>query len=405
MLKNLLSVKNFNTSKSSKTLALTENLLYNYDIKMKEHLVKNELLRPLRVGETLEGRVIGTGRSAVFLDLGAFGTGIVYGANFYEAKDILKNTKTGDKVLVKIVDIENEDGYIELSLTQAREELSWEALKQKQQNNESIKIKVLKANKGGVLTEIAGIPGFLPTSQLAPEHYPKVENADSTKILRRLQRLIGKELKVKVLDLDPREGKLILSEKAGLTEKTKELLKDYKKGEIVECEATGIVDFGVFVKFPLPSENKKSKESQDKTETEAKQQLEGLIHISELDWQIIENPSDIVTVGQKLKAKIVEIVDNKVSLSLKALKKDPWKNVDKKYKKGDVIKGKVIKFNPFGAFVQIAQGIQGLCHISEFGTQTKMEETLEINKEHEFEILSIEAAEHRMNLKTKLVES
>lgn len=364
--------------------------------------LKNELLSPVKIGETLEGTVIGAGRSAVFLDLGAFGTGIVYGVNFYEAKDILKDIKIDDKVFVKVIDIENEEGYVELSLTQAREELSWEALRQKQNKNETIKVKIMKANRGGLLTTVANIPGFLPTSQLAPEHYPKVEGADAAEILRRLQKLIGKELKVKILDLDPREGKLILSEKAGLTEKTKELLKNYKKGEIVECEITGIVDFGAFVKFPVASENKKSTEPAEKTENKEEKQLEGLIHISELDWQIIENPSDVVKVGQRLQAKIVEIANSKVSLSLKALKKDPWENIDKTHKKGDIIKGKVIKFNPFGAFVQVAPGIQGLCHISEFGTQIKMEKSLEIGKNCEFEILSVEPAEHRMNLKPKL---
>jgi len=151
---------------------------------------------------------------------------------------------------------------------------------------------------------------------------------------------------------------------------------------VAEGEITGITDFGVFIKFGEKGE-----------------ELEGLIHISELDWQLIEDPTDVVKVGDKVQAKIISIIDDRVSLSLKALKKDPWEGIEENYKKGDVVHGKVTKFNPYGAFVQIAPKIQGLCHISEFGTKTKMESSLEVGKEYDFQILSIDPAEHRMSLK------
>jgi small subunit ribosomal protein S1 len=279
--------------------------------------------------------------------------------------------------------LENEEGYIELSLRGASKELTWEVLKQKKEKGEFLIVKILGANKGGLLTEVSGIPAFLPVSQLLPEHYPRVERAEASKILTALQKFIGKELKIKIFDLDPREEKLILSEKIQEVEKIKEILKNYKIGQVVEGEITGITDFGAFMKF-------------------GPKNLEGLIHISELDWKLIENPSEIVKVGEKVKAKIIEISDDKISLSLRALKKDPWKDIEKKYKKGDVVPGKVTKFNPFGAFVQITPKIQGLCHVSEFGTKAKMEEILKINKKYNFQILSIDPAEHRMSL--KLVE-
>jgi len=167
-------------------------------------------------------------------------------------------------------------------------------------------------------------------------------------------------------------------------------LKKYEIGDVVETEVTGIVDFGVFVKF-LPSEAL-AKEGSIQT-------LEGLIHISELDWQLIENPSEIVKLGQKIKAKIIDISNGKVSLSLKALKKDPWKDIKEKYKKGDIVKGEVTKFNSFGVFIKISPQIQGLCHVSEFGSQKKMEETLKTGEKHDFKILLIEPLEHRMTLK------
>lgn len=223
----------------------------------------------------------------------------------------------------------------------------------------------------------------MPVSQLSAENYPRVEGAESLKILKELQKFVGQEMEVTIFDLDTREGKLILSERAKEIEKVKELLKNFKVGDTVEGEITGITDFGVFIKFN-------------------EGELEGLIHISELDWQLIENPADVVKVGDKVKAKIISILGSKVSLSLKALKEDPWKGVEEKFKKGEIVSGMVCKFNPYGAFVKISPKIQGLCHISEFGTKAKMESSLEVGKSYQFEILSIEPEEHRMSL--KLVE-
>jgi small subunit ribosomal protein S1 len=351
---------------------------------MKELLEQNNSIKPAQIGKIVEGKIIGKARSAVFLDLGPIGTGIIYGREFQQAKEEIKNMKIGSSLFAKIIDLENEDGYIELSLSQASDELTWEKLKEQKDKGEILKIKILSVNKGGLVAEVFGIPAFLPVSQLMPENYPRVEKGEASRIVQELQKFVDKEMEVKIFDLDPRQGKLILSEKAKEDGKIKEILKDFKIGDVVDTEITGVTDFGVFVKF--------SKEN-------GPDFIEGLIHISELDWQLIENPADVVKVGEKVKAKIISISDNKVSLSLKALKEDPWKDIEKKYKKGDVVKGKVTKFNPYGAFVQITPKIQGLCHISEFGTKTKMEEVLEIDKTYKFQILSIEPQEHRMSLK------
>jgi len=346
---------------------------------MKELLEKNNLIRLPKIGEIIEGKVIGKERQGLFLDLGALGTGIIYGKEFQEAKNELKNLKIGDSVFAKIIDLENEAGYIELSISQASEELIWEGLSLKKENGEVVVVKISGANRGGLLTEISGIPAFLPVSQLESCHYPRVEGGDMAKILKELQKFVGKEMEVKIFDLSKKERKLILSEKIKEIERIKEVLKNYKVEEVVEGEITGITDFGAFVKF---GEN-----------------LEGLIHISELDWKIIEDPSEVVKVGEKVKAKIIEISGEKVSLSLKALKKDPWLTLEEKYKKGNIVSGKVTKFNPFGAFVRITPEIQGLCHISEFGTKIKMAERLKIDKNYDFQILEIQKEEHRMSLK------
>lgn len=384
---------------------------------MKNILDKNDLLKPPRIGEIVEGIIIGKGRAATFLDLGAIGTGIIYGKEFYEAKDRLRGLKKGDKIFAKIVDLENEDGFIELSISSASKELAFDILTKNKERGEILKVKILGANKGGLMAEVSGMPAFLPVSQLASSHYPKVEGGEKTKILRELQKLVGKELEVKIIDLSQRNEQIILSEKAKEIDEKREILKNYKVGDIVEGEITGITDFGAFMKFSsladLSAETKKAKVKALKEKgsvSEGKElpspevavdesfTLEGLIHISELDWKIIENPIEIVKVGEKIRAKIIEIEEGKVFLSLKALKKDPWEGIEKKYMKGEQVSGKVTKINPFGSFVQITPEIQGLCHISEFGGK-KIEEILEIGKEYKFQILLLDEKEHKMNLK------
>ncbi len=341
---------------------------------------------PFAIGSTIEGTVVARDRSSLFVDLGIFGTGIIFGREFYEVKDVIKNLKIGDKIYAKIVEMENEEGYKELSLKDATKEISWQKLEEMKKDGTILKVKITGVNKGGLLTSLDNIPAFLPVSQLSPENYPRVIDADKQKILKELQKFISKTLEVKILDLMAQENKLILSEKAKTEEKMKGILKDYKKDDIIKGEITGIADFGVFIKFPLSDESSEAG-------------IEGLIHISELDWQLVENPAEVVKIGQIVKAQIININNNQVFLSLKSLKKNPWEEIEKKYKKGDIIKGKVIKFSSFGAFIEILPKIRGLCHISEFGSQKKMEESLEINKNYNFEVLLIEPKEHRMSLK------
>ncbi len=344
---------------------------------------KNEssiFLKIPKEGDIVEGRVIGFKKASVFIDLAPFGAGVIFGKEFYEDREKIKILNIGDVVFAKVVEIENEEGYVELSLSQAGREFSWDSLREKKEKEESSVVKIIGANKGGLLTELFGVPGFIPVSQLSVQNYPKVEGGDNQKILKALQKFVGKEMEVRVFDFDQKENKLILSERLKKDKEAEAALEGYKVGDLVEGEVTGIVDFGIFVKF---GEN----------------ELEGLVHISELDWRLVKNPSDLVEVGEKIKLKIMGIGNNKVSLSLKALKEDPWNSVDEKYKKGDIIKGKVVKINPFGAFVEISSSFQGLCHISQFETFDKMEEKIEEGKEYDFKIISVEREAHKINLK------
>ncbi len=348
---------------------------------MKDKLKEKNLLEIPKKGEIVEGKIVGKGRAAAYVDLGIFGTGIIFGNEFYKAKDELKDLDNGESVSIKIKEIDGKDGYVEVSRHEARKDMAWDVLEEKKEESETITVKIEGANKGGLLTKLFGISAFLPSSQLSSENYPHVEGGDRNKILEELQKLVGEKLEVRILDLDKDDEKIILSEKIREMEKKEEALEDYSEGDVVEGKITGIVDFGAFIKFG--------------------EEIEGLIHISELDWSLVSHPSDMLEEGEKTKAKIIKIEDGKVFLSLKALKEDPWKTIKKEHSKGDTIKGKVTKFVSFGAFVELDSGIQGLCHISEFGTKDRMEASLEVGRDYEFEILSMDADDHRLSLRLK----
>ncbi|MEE8131633.1 MAG: S1 RNA-binding domain-containing protein [Candidatus Paceibacterota bacterium] len=342
-----------------------------------------DLISFLKEGELIEVKFLNKGRRAFYFDLGKFGTGVVYGKEFLNAKETIKNLKPGDLVSAKVVGLENEDGYIELSLADAQKQKDWQEIKELKESGETITVKIIGANSGGLVAKINELKAFLPVSQLAGEHYPRVDEGERNKILEELRKLVGQELPAKVIDFNPRNDKLIISEKEALEENIKELLNQYKVGDVVEGAVSGIADFGVFIKF---------------TDNPA---IEGLIHISELDHRLIENPKEIVKVDEQIKAKIIEIKDGRVSLSLKAFKPDPWEKIEEKYKRGQEISGMVNKFNPFGAFIDLSPEIQGLIHISEFGSAEEMGKQLEIGKNYQFIIEAVKSEEKRIVLKLK----
>lgn len=333
-----------------------------------------------REGDIVEGPIIAREGDEVYIDLGRSGTGIIYGREYYESQHKLKDKKKGDIVSAKIVELENEDGLRELSLSEAGRETSWQKLMRMKEERDLVSVKIIDANRGGLLVEKEGMEGFMPVSQLAPAHYPRVEGGDKEKILRELQQFIGQTMEVRILDADPKQNKFIVSEKAGGEESIKKALEKYKVQDVVTGEITGVVDFGAFIRLdPL---------------------IEGLIHISELDWQLVHDPRDILKVGDKVQAKIVDITsDGRISLSIKALKEDPWKDIAKRYKQGSTLKGKVVSLNAYGALVRLEDGIQGLVHISGFASQEDMQEKLREGNEYEFEISQISPEERRVALK------
>jgi small subunit ribosomal protein S1 len=333
---------------------------------------------PPSEGDLVEGPVIGIEKSAIFIDLHPYGTGIIYGREFIAARDIIKKIGIGDNVGAKVVDTNNADGYIELSLKEAKQALIWGEAADAIRDRKIFDLPITEANKGGLIINWQGIQGFLPASQLKAEHYPRVADGDKDKILVELKKLVGTKISLSIISALPKEGKLIFSEK-NLEQKDKEkIIGKYKIEDEVEGEVTGIVDFGVFVKI--------------------EEGLEGLVHISEIDWSLVEDPKALFKVGQKIKVKIIEIKDSKVSLSIKAMKPNPWTEASKKYKKDDVVSGVIIKYNKHGALASIEEGIAGLVHISEFGGEDKLRQALELGKSYKFKITLFDAKEQKMAL-------
>ncbi len=319
-----------------------------------------------------------------YFDLGRFGTGIVFGAEISNAREALRNMKPGDSLQAKIVALDGEEGKIELSLSEAGKQKLWQLAKELTESGEVIKAKIVGANAGGLMTIVAEeLKAFLPVSQLSLEHYPKVPDGDRIKIAEELKKFVGQELNVKIIDVNARTNKVIVSEREVLSANVKELLGAYTIGQVVDVMVSGAADFGVFVRF---TDNP---------------QIEGMIHISELDYKLIDNPKELVKVNDPLKAKIIDIKEGRVFLSLKALKEDPWLKVGDSFKPGAAIEGKVYKFNPFGAVVALEGDLQGMVHISEFGGQEEMKKALEVGKSYPFIVDSVKQDEKRITLKIK----
>ena len=356
------------------------------DSEMGRLLAAHPIEVPTR-GDVLQGTVIEVGSNFALIDLGPLGTGTVLGKEMKDGMAGGVKIKKGEIVSATLTDLENDDGVIELSIREASYERSWEDIEAKMNNKDVVSTKVLEANKGGLMIEINGVAGFLPVSQLASDHYPRVEDGDKNKILELLKRLIGLELRVRILDIDRENEKLIVSEKAARSEKERAAISSLAVGDTITGEVSGVVDFGAFVKFPIPGNEK--------------ERVEGLVHISELAWQLIDDPRTVVRTGDTVSAKIIGIEDTRISLSMKALKDDPWSTVAEKYTIGDTVSGKVDKMNHFGAFVYLDKDIHGLAYVSEFQNVypgRKMEEVFQIGNTYQWKILSMEPKSHRMGL-------
>lgn len=345
---------------------------------MDDLLAAEGSVKQLVAGETITGTVLNVKKHEVLVDLGAQGVGLVPRREVGFGRTL----NEGDEVTASIVDSELDNGYSLLSLRKAAKDRGWEEVIAKSEAGEIIDVTPYDANRGGLLVEFEGVRGFLPVSQLSAEHYPRVGSSDKDEILQRLNGLVGKEMKVRILDADRRANKLIFSEKEAIKDGLAERFASLKVGDSVTGVATGVVDFGVFVNV---------------------EGIEGLVHISEISWERVNNPSDYVKVGDQLEAKIISIDKDRLSLSMKQLKKDPWLDEVEAMKPGTKVDGTVTRITPFGAFVQLSPAVEALVHISEMGggSDVDPEKVFTLNERKEFTILEVDRDNRKISLSLK----
>ena len=344
-------------------------------------LLEKDDIRIPQVGDIVKGVVITASKSEVKLDIDGILMGIVRGPELYSEVPEFADLKPGDEIEAAVIDEENENGELELSFRTVGQEKAWNNLRQAFKDKSTIKVKIIDANKGGLLARYCQINGFLPVSQLAPDNYPRISGGDKSKILEKLKSFVGMEFETNVMTLNEEENKIIFSEKDVWNRRQKPTLDKYKVGMEVEGKITAITNFGVFVNFD--------------------DGMEGLIHISELAWQRIDSPNELYKVNDKIKAEIVSIDGSKIFLSAKKLLQDPWLEASAKYKIGQVVSGVILKVNPFGLFVKLDEEIHGLAHISQLGlnAKDKITDLYQPNEVRDFEVVNISPSEHRLGLK------
>ncbi len=340
-----------------------------------DDLLKTEATTETTQSEVVEGTVFSIRKHEVLIDLGARGIGFVPRREM----GFSRNLSEGDSVTASIVDTEMDNGYVLLSLRKAAKDRGWDEVAAIKETGKTIDVSPYDANRGGLLVELEGVRGFLPVSQLSAEHYPRVGGADKDEILQRLHSLVGKPIKVRILDADRKANKLIFSEKEAIKEGLAQRFEKLTVGDSVKGVVTGVVDFGVFVNVDG---------------------IEGLIHISEISWERVNDPSDYVKVGQAVDAKIIAVDKERLSLSLKQLSDDPWLKEAEQFKKGDTIEGTVTRITPFGAFVQISPAVEALIHISELGegSEADPEKVFKLNERKTFKVLEADKENRKISL-------
>ncbi len=345
------------------------------NITMDELLAQNEDIKPLITGESVDGKVLSVKKHEILIDLGARGIGMIPRREV----EFSKTLQIGDEVTASVIDAEMEDGSVLLSLRKAVKDKGSEEASKAMEDETIVEVTPFDANRGGLLIEYEGVRGFLPVSQLSAEHYPRLSSNDKDEILHRLNSLLNKTMKVRVIDADRKANKLIFSEKAAVKDNLAEAFSKMAVGDTVTGVVTGVVDFGVFVNV---------------------EGIEGLVHISEISWERVLNPSDYVKVSDTIGAKIIDIDKDRLSLSMKQLTEDPWLGEVDKFAKGSEVEGTVTRITPFGAFVQLSPAVEALVHVSELGKGNDVdpESIFTLNEKKKFRVLEIDKPNRKISL-------
>jgi small subunit ribosomal protein S1 len=343
-----------------------------------DELLESSAVKSLKSGDVVEGTVQEVKKNEIWVDLGANGVGVVGRREMAGGPQL----KEGDPITISIVEPETDEGWALLSMRRAAKDRGWDELQRLFEAQEIIEINPYDANRGGLLIEVEGIRGFLPVSQLAAGHYPRVSGADKDEILQKLNALTKKTLKVRVLDVSKKDNKLIVSEKEAIKDELQDRFAQLKVGDVVKGIITGVIDFGAFVNVDG---------------------IEGLIHISEISWERVEDPKKYVKVGDTIEAKIIAIDKDRLSLSLKQMQEDPWLHEVKAFKKGDNVEGKITRITPFGAFVQLSPSVEALVHVSEMSDDESVdpEKLFQLNEKKTFKVLDIDTEARKIALSLK----
>jgi small subunit ribosomal protein S1 len=343
-----------------------------------DELLADSSVQHLKTGDVVDGVITSVKKHEVWVDLGANGVGVVMRREIGHGQKL----EAGQTVTTSVVDPELDEGFALLSVRRAAKDRGWDEVQRIFEAGEVIEISPYDANRGGLLVELEGIRGFLPVSQLAAGHYPRVSGADKDEILQKLNSLIDKSIKVRVLDVSRKDNKLIFSEKEAVKDDMQQMFSKLKVGDSVKGMVTGVIDFGAFVNVDG---------------------IEGLIHISEISWERVEDPRDYIKTGDEIEAKIIAIDKDRLSLSLKQMKEDPWLEEVKAFKKGDQVEGKVTRITPFGAFVQLSPSVEALVHVSEMSNDDSVnpEEIFKLNEKKQFKVLDIDTESRKIALSLK----
>lgn len=378
--KKIAKTKVAKSKKTKKTTKKTASKKTSRTPKTMEELLKATpyKFKGLKRGETVEGIVTDITKRTVLMDIGAKTEGVVISKEYEETADLISSLKVGDKIKAVVYSPENDKGQILLSIKETALDHKWDLFEQHLETQETIEVRGLEVNKGGLIARLMGTRGFVPASQFSHQY------------LGNLDRLQNKLFKVKVIEVSRDKNRLIFSEKqvseAVVLAQKKAALKKVKNGEIYIGVVSGVMPFGIFVRVKVDKELF----------------LEGLVHISEISWEKVDNLNKIYKSGDKTKVKVLEVdkASGKLNLSIKQLTADPWADLVKKYPLEKKAKGKVIRLASFGAFVELELGVEGLIHISKIPADFD----IKVDKQVDVYIESVEPEKRRMSLGLVLKE-
>jgi len=357
----------------------------NKDLALFEELYKEspEIKYP-KVGEVISWTILKIEKKNILVNVNNQFTWLIVNKEVGNTVDF-NELQSGQGIDVMVLGDSVEKGLLILSLRRANQIKNLSNLAKYQESSEVINVKPTEANKWGLLVDIDGLKWFIPVSQLTPINYPRVEWANPEKILEHLNWLVWKDFKVRVINVDEGGKKIIFSEKAAIEENRSKALETLKEWTIVEWVVSGILSYGLFVTFDG---------------------LEWLVHVSEIDWGHVNDPSKFAKLWMKVKVKVIGLDSEKISLSIKRLKENPWDVLAKKYKLWDSIVAPISRISKFGAFMDLEGGIQGLIHLSEIshGVVKDIRDHIKVGEEVTAKIINFEPKKKRIGLSLKALQ-